>query len=351
MDTIHPVGPVVTDLPHVESALLHLWQTVDQDLHFITANLLVITQPRHLERVRSVLNEVGAAYTGRQVILVVGEPDRSLQVALVAAERGSFIERIEAPARLEQLPSLAALLLRPATLNHLWWASDEAPPPAVLKALARSADQLIIDSRLLPEGAAAPCLLADLAWARTARWRELSAQFFGDPLAARRLHELGHVTIEYAGEVARPAAYFAAWLADALGWPDLSRVTQRRITQRQVTQRRVSPVRKSDDLSSETLSPVALSGPTARFQLHACGPLLHGDIHKDGHEDGRDRIFEVRLPPLSLAEGLSTLLRSPVRDEAFVRASALLRRERADCLPLRSGGSTRPAPAQPLQTG
>jgi Glucose-6-phosphate dehydrogenase subunit len=206
MSTIHQIGPRPTDLLHAELALGELWTQAGCELHFATSNLLVVTEEHHLQRVRTVLNDLGADSSGRQVILVLDAPTLPVQAALVWV-RQSYVERIEAPVTLECLGQVMSELLRPATLNHTWWACGHPPVPAVLDTLARASDQLVLDTAGLHELGQVPCLLSDLAWARTARWRELIAQLFDDPLAVAQLGDLGDASVDFrpAG-LAGPAA-------------------------------------------------------------------------------------------------------------------------------------------------
>lgn len=306
MSTIHQIGPRPTDLLHAELALGELWTQAGCELHFATSNLLVVTEEHHLQRVRTVLNDLGADSSGRQVILVLDAPTLPVQAALVWV-RQSYVERIEAPVTLECLGQVMSELLRPATLNHTWWACGHPPVPAVLDTLARASDQLVLDTAGLHELGQVPCLLSDLAWARTARWRELIAQLFDDPLAVAQLGDLGDASVDFCGTDARPARLFAAWLADRLGWPDLQRI---HLSWKDAH-------RERGDLTA-----VELSGPATRFSVRASGPLAHGEVVYGGHM----RSFEVPLLPMTLAQGLSELMGSPVRDEHFVRALALLHR-------------------------
>ncbi|WP_189089607.1 glucose-6-phosphate dehydrogenase assembly protein OpcA [Deinococcus ruber] len=305
---IHQFGPEATDVRHVDHALARLWQQAGVQLHVAAANLLVVTEAAHLKRVRETLNALGAGDTGRQVIVLLEDnvSGRSTEVSLVGVQH-NYLERVETGAQAGVLEQIASELLRPATLTHVWWACDQPPMPHVLGAVGRMADQLILDTTDLKTHAQVNCLISDLAWARTARWRELTAQLFDDPLAVAQLGHLETASITFCGADIRPARLYGAWLADRLGWPDLQRVHLKA---------------QEADRERGDLSATELSGPAIRFCIRASGPLAQGEVVYGGHT----RRFEVPLLPMTLAQGLKDLMCSPVRDEQFIRALGLLRR-------------------------
>ncbi len=96
-----------------------------------------------------------------------------------------------------------------------------------LNALASLGGRLITDSarsgepgrtlRQLRELLRAGFPLADLAWARVTRWRELVAQVFANPVYLERASLLGNMEIWQGGAEPHPSArYLAAWLAICL---------------------------------------------------------------------------------------------------------------------------------------
>ncbi|ULH17667.1 glucose-6-phosphate dehydrogenase assembly protein OpcA (plasmid) [Deinococcus sp. KNUC1210] len=303
---LQQLGPETTDLRHVDHALTRLWQQAGVQLHVAAANLLVVTEAAHLKRVRETLNDLDAGQTGRQVIVLLEErgSGRSTEVSLVGGHH-RYLERVETGAQVGVLGQIVSELLRPATLTHIWWACDQLPPSPVLDALGQLADQVILDTTDLKTHAQLNCLISDLAWARTARWRELTAQLFDDPLAVAQLGNLETASITFCGADPRPARLYGAWLADRLGWPDLQRVHL---------------IAQPADRERGDLSATDLSGPATRFCIRATGPLALGEVVYGGHT----RRFEVPLLPMTLAQGLKELMCSPVRDEQFIRALALL---------------------------
>jgi glucose-6-phosphate dehydrogenase assembly protein OpcA len=105
-------------------------------------------------------------------------------------------------------------------------------PPGLLSSpawndLSHIATKTIFDSAAFPDprealrrfarATASGLLLADLAWTRLTRWRELIAQIFENPLYRSQLPSITAVTIYYTGE--SPSAgqwYVAAWLQQCL---------------------------------------------------------------------------------------------------------------------------------------
>lgn len=321
----HRVGPRLTRLDHAEQTLSSLWQHAGIELRLYTDNLFVVTEQRHLTRILKTLDELGPGPTGRQVVVVLGAASGEAEVSLVGAY-GSLVERLVTHAPADDAAALMAELLRPAASNHLWWASAQPPGTAVLTGMAQEADQLILDtsSFALPPGL--PCPVSDLAWARTARWRELTAELFDDPTAAAHLSELEQVTVRFAGDDARPARLFAAWFASRLGWTDLARV--------QVLHASDLRVRDRGDLMDLEMVGGRRDGPDVRFVVEADGDAAHVLVT----HDQQFRAFEVNLPPLSLAQGLADVMRLPAHDQDFQEAHLLLTHLPAQ-MPIRAKGA------------
>ncbi len=116
-------------------------------------------------------------------------------------------------------------LLRPATVNHVWWASDDPPGGPLLRELTDIADQVIADSLRLDIPPARHYALADLGWSRSAAWREALAQVFDSKDAAAVLGRVEQLKIWSGGKNDRAARLYAAWVASTLGWKDFGAVT------------------------------------------------------------------------------------------------------------------------------
>jgi len=120
------------------------------------------------------------------------------------------------------LPPLAA----PDLPVVLWCRSPRLLELPEFPALAQAAGKLIVDSTAFPDPAAALGLLAarpasprlaDLAWTRLTRWRELIAQIFENRRYEACLGKVTAARVIFTGE--RPPAhayYLAAWLLNGL---------------------------------------------------------------------------------------------------------------------------------------
>ncbi|MFC6591288.1 glucose-6-phosphate dehydrogenase assembly protein OpcA [Deinococcus lacus] len=304
------LGPVRTDVRGAEAALAALWAEEGTETRAYTGNLIALTAPSHQKRVREALAGLEGRYAGRQIIGVLdGSEAVEVDAELVQQPGGLFIERLTLHAGEEQLRGAILPLLRPATVNHIWWGSDLPPGGPLLQELTEIADQVIADSLSLDIPPARHYALADLSWSRLAPWREALAQVFDRPDACAQLHRVDTLRLFYAGHNQLPARLFAAFVADTLGWPDLSRVT-------------FEPGkcgRENGDLCG-----LELTGAGAGFTLAAD---RSGLVRQAAYwDDQSERISESHLPTLSLTEGLARLMVLPGRSGTFERAWALARR-------------------------
>ncbi len=302
------LGPVQTDVRHAQQTLDDLWNQTQVETRAYTGNIIALTVQRHLARVEEALASLEGRYAGRQIIGVMdGDENVKLNVSLVP-QRSLYIERLILDANPEQLQGAILPLLRPATLNHVWWASDDAPTGPLLDELAELADQVIGDTLTLRIPADSRYALADLGWARTATWREALAQLFDSPDAAAQLGQVKSVSVGYGGGSDLPARLYGAWIAVHLGWPDLSRVQ---------IMARPSPAREPGDLTR-----VALSGDGVHFEVAASdGDAAHWVREHDGsHFEG-----EIMVPAMTLGQGLERVMARPDRANDFERALALAR--------------------------
>jgi glucose-6-phosphate dehydrogenase assembly protein OpcA len=133
-------------------------------------------------------------------------------------------EQIEITASAAEIGTIPALVLplEVADLPVIVWCRLD---PASAEPFASLATKTIIDTAREADPKAAienlkaslerGRLVADLAWTRLTRWRELIAQVFDNPAYYAQLGKIEKITIFHAGE-ARPVAawYLAAWLAD-----------------------------------------------------------------------------------------------------------------------------------------
>ncbi|WP_199776972.1 glucose-6-phosphate dehydrogenase assembly protein OpcA [Deinococcus sp. NW-56] len=303
------LGPVETSVRGAQGALDDLWAQTQVETRAYTGNIIALTVGGHLARVEEALAGLEGRYAGRQIIGVMDAPggEVRVQVSLVPQPGGLYVERLRLSADPEGLQGAILPLLRPATVNHVWWGADTRPEGVLLSELTEIADQVIADSLTLDIPPARHYALADLGWSRSAGWREGLAQLFDSPDAARQLARVRGLELTYAGHNDLPARLFAGWVASTLGWPDLGGVTYR-----------------PGDCGRENgdLCGVTLRGEGVRFTLTAAG----GDLVRTGCEwPGMTRRTELNVPRMTLAEGLARVMARPERREVFERAWALAR--------------------------
>ncbi len=297
------LGPVETSVRRAQITLDELWSQTNVETRAYTGNIIALTVRRHLERVQEALAGLEGRYAGRQIIGVMdGTDDLNVHASLISQRRGTFVERLTIDASSEQLQGAILPLLRPATVNHVWWGSDTKPGGLLLRELTDIADQVIADSLTLDIPPARHYALADLGWSRSASWREALAQVFDSPDAARQLPRVNHLTVRYAGGKDLPARLYAGFIADTLGWKNL----------RNVALKVARCGRENGDLCG-----VELSGEGVSFTL-AAGKGETARV--EAVWEGKKHVTEVNIPAMSLAEGLGRVMARPERGEMFERA-------------------------------
>jgi len=221
--------PQETEVKSALSTLEKLWREVGTETRTQTGNLIAIVAPDNLEMIEGALLELPRRVASRQIIGVLDECDCiTLRVGLLEVH-GQMLERLTLSGNAEQLQGAILPLLAGEVLTTLWWTRVTQLPPRgkVFDTLAEVADQVVADTLSVNLSEKAPYALADIAWSRTAPWRELTCQLFDEPEALEHLFRLERVKVSYAqgrrGDQA--ARFYAAWLASKLGWSTLSRVT------------------------------------------------------------------------------------------------------------------------------
>ncbi|MFC4426040.1 glucose-6-phosphate dehydrogenase assembly protein OpcA [Deinococcus navajonensis] len=305
---LRPLGPVATTVPKAQRTLDELWAQTQVETRAYTGNIVALTVRRHLSRVQEALAGLEGRYAGRQIIGVMdGGGDLKLEVSLVPQQGGLYVERLTLDASTEQLQGAILPLLRPATVNHVWWGADTQPGGLLLSELTDIADQVIADSLTLNIPPARHYALADLGWSRSANWREALAQVFDSPDAARQLGRVERLTVWYAGRKDLPARLFAGFVASTLGWTDLDGVEFKSVR---------------CDREKGDLCGAELAGENVRFRLRAG----EGEsVHVEAEWNGVRRESDMNVPAMTLAEGLARVMARPERAEVFERAWALAR--------------------------
>lgn len=135
------------------------------------------------------------------------------------------IEITASDASLSDLASVVVALVAPDLPVMLWCRSARLLHHPEFDKLAGIAHKVIVDGAQL--GSAATALkqftqphvgqLADLAWTRLTRWRQLVAQIFDKPENAAKVPAIREVRIFHSGtEVPIAGYYFGAWLQQGL---------------------------------------------------------------------------------------------------------------------------------------
>lgn len=297
------IGPTDTTVQKAQATLDELWVQTNVETRAYTGNLIALTVRRHLARVEEALAGLEGRYAGRQIIGVMdGTDDLKVHASLVPQSGGLYVERLVVDASAEQLQGAILPLLRPATVNHVWWGADTKPGGTLLSELTEVADQIICDSLTLNLSPSPHYSLADLGWSRTAPWREALAQVFDSPDAARQLQHVTHMTVRYAGKKDLPARLFAGFVADTLGWPNLKCVDFKA----------ARCGRENGDLCG-----VELRGEAVGFALTA---TEHEFAKVKAVWEGINREYEVGVPSLTLTQGLARVMARPERVGVFEQA-------------------------------
>ncbi|PIG97922.1 glucose-6-phosphate dehydrogenase assembly protein OpcA [Deinococcus sp. UR1] len=306
---LKPLGPVDTTVRKAQMTLDELWAQTNVETRAYTGNIIALTVKKHLGRVQEALAGLEGRYAGRQIIGVMdGTDDLTVHASLVPQRGGLYVERLTLEASPEQLQGAILPLIRPATVNHVWWGADSRPGGTLLTELTDLADQVIVDSLTLDMSPSRHYALADLGWSRSAPWREALAQVFDSPDAARQLPRIDRLVVRHAGKKDLPARLYAGFIASTLGWTDL----------RGVTFRSGRCGRENGDLCG-----AELLGDGVRFSLSAETSGGNDVVRLECRWDGVNRESEVVVPTMTLAEGLARVMARPERGGVFEHAWAL----------------------------
>ncbi|AZI42412.1 glucose 6-phosphate dehydrogenase [Deinococcus psychrotolerans] len=319
--SLAPLGPLPTNVRGAQRTLDELWAQTDIETRAYTGNIIALTTPNYQGRVQEALTGLEGRYAGRQIIAVM-EPAASGRMSIDAQlvpQQGLYIERLTLLANPGQLRGAILPLLRPATVNHVWWASDDPPGGPLLRELTDVADQVIADSLRLDIPPARNYALADLGWSRSAAWREGLAQLFDSRDAAGMLGHVNRLKIWSGGRNDRAARLFASWVATTLGWKDLSPVTF---------------VRGDCQRQHGDLCGVELAGKGVSFLLKSIGPEL---VQSSVKFDKVNRKTTLMVPSMTLAEGLARVMARPERGSEFEAAWKLARASMDEAAPAQAG--------------
>ncbi len=137
-------------------------------------------------------------------------------------------EHIEITASYAALGDLPAVLLPLAAADlplMLWCRSPRLAADLEFPAISRNAHKLVLDTAALPGLPALEWLaarprgypiVADLAWTRLTRWREMLAQVFENREYLAKVQDVARVRLAFSETLETTARYFAAWIAESL---------------------------------------------------------------------------------------------------------------------------------------
>ncbi|HEX8648514.1 MAG TPA: glucose-6-phosphate dehydrogenase assembly protein OpcA [Thermoleophilaceae bacterium] len=208
------------DEAYVPARVLNLVAVVDRDWRGEVVNRL-----EHLGRYHPSRTIVCAMEDGRREIdawaTMTCDPDEGAGGVRVCEER---VEIDVGPGHLERLGTIVDPLLVPDLLTLVW--SPHGHPEAV-DALSEVADVFLIDSVQEPDPSAGverarellgDGYVVDLAWLRSAPWRERIASTFDPAMWRPALRDIESVTIRHHPESAISGLLLVGWLASRLGW-------------------------------------------------------------------------------------------------------------------------------------
>jgi glucose-6-phosphate dehydrogenase assembly protein OpcA len=139
-------------------------------------------------------------------------------------------EQVEINAADEALADLPSVVLPLAVADLpviLWCRTPRLLGMPEFGAMAAMATKVVVDSGGMPDAAdavrriaganASGLVVADLAWTRLTRWREMLSQVFENKERLAQLADVGRVTVEYGPGYETAARYMAAWIGGATG--------------------------------------------------------------------------------------------------------------------------------------
>lgn len=138
------------------------------------------------------------------------------------------VEIMAADAALADLPSVVLPLAVADLPVILWCRTPRLLGMPEFRQIAAMATKVVLDSGAMPDpkdalrriaaAAADGTVVADLAWTRLTRWREMLAQVFENRQRLAQLAGVGSAVVEYGFGYETAARYMAAWIAAALSW-------------------------------------------------------------------------------------------------------------------------------------
>jgi glucose-6-phosphate dehydrogenase assembly protein OpcA len=309
-------------------------------------NLIAVVDQEWRGEIENRLEKVGRFHPSRTIICAV-EPKRDTLDAwatMSASETDGAVgaeERVELAIGEKHVPNLETIvdpLLVPDLATLLW--SPHGHPDAI-DALIELTDTVLIDSVQEPEPKAAVerahellehAYVVDLAWLRSAPWRERIAATFDPPAWRHMLREISAVTVRHHEDSTASGSLMLGWLSSRLGWEpsafekeDDGLVARARGVGRRVKLRldvdETMPVPGLSGLTVETAEGMQLSLD------RGSGGLTARRKQRGGREICWTVLGASRGEAGILGEGIrQALLRDPTYGPALTAASAMLSR-------------------------
>jgi glucose-6-phosphate dehydrogenase assembly protein OpcA len=242
-------------LDQVERAVARLWEDEARASGGTRVELLtlvvLVSEPRLLDRARKVVSEVVRSYPSRTIVAVWREgepPSISADVALHRAPGGvacgDAISLEAVGAAREWLPGNAERLALSDLPVCVWWVGDLPDFDDLFDRMVVGADLVVVNSgemdlrdleklSNIARRSRDRYAMADLTWIRLRTLKDLVARFFDDAEGRACLGQLDRVTIEFSPRpdekdvASTQAGLFLGWVAAALGWPTHSVVGTR----------------------------------------------------------------------------------------------------------------------------
>jgi glucose-6-phosphate dehydrogenase assembly protein OpcA len=217
------------------------------------------------------------------------------------------IEIVASDPAVGDLPPVLMALAAPDLPLILWCRSGRLAAMPEFAAMAGIAQKVIVNTSgtadpagalaRLEAGLAKGSLLADLAWTRLTRWREMLAQVFENREYLARLASVSSAVVTFSGDEQTTGWYLAAWMGAALAEVGAQCAPA-------VERRAAGALR------------VELSGDGLRVVLERRGDRLEVSVNEGG--------FYTNLPQpsdyLLMSEELGIVRRDPVFEEALASA-------------------------------
>jgi glucose-6-phosphate dehydrogenase assembly protein OpcA len=257
------------------------------------------------------LQSVMRAHPSRAIIVRLKDDSGTLKARAFAQcwmpvghHRQVCCEEVELSVSMDRLADLPAVILpleAPDVPRVLWFRSPRIETAPDIGDLLALGDKIIVDSERpgaptfadLRVLAQAGFIVADLAWTRLTKIRELLAQLLGD----NDFTDIGNLTIEFAGsQPSSRARYLQAWLRSAMPGAavNLHHVGQ-------AGRGEIKAIRSDPDLNIElkaTCAEYVIGSMHQRANLPACADhdLLHEELNIMEH----DPVFERALQRMTV---------------------------------------------------